>query len=292
MSGLRYAKMHGSGNDFIMVDGRQTLPDLTWNSLAPLLCDRRRGIGADGIVVLQPSDTADFEMRYFNASGLRGEMCGNGARCAARFALEIGLAGSRATFMTDAGVVRSEVGIDRVVVDIPTPKEIELHLRLTIANREFAVHRLVVGVPHAVVFVAGLDRFPVETFGPILRSHAAFVDGCNANFIELSGGVIGMRTFERGVEAETLACGTGAVASAAVCLLLGLSERTAEVRTRSGDRLTVALAYETPEFRSALLGGPVEMVARGEIDAEFLTRHELLRMCPEDDKANRLVVHP
>jgi len=276
---LGYVKMHGAGNDFVMVDGRKlgAVPADRLQKLAALLCDRRRGLGADGILVLYPPAAGaagiDFEMRYVNASGLPGEMCGNGARCAAFFAGEIGLAGARTAFQTDAGMAVAEVDGSSVTIEIPPPAEIELDLTLDLGVRKAAVHKLMVGVPHAVTFVTDVDSHPVDIEGPILRAHPAFPQGCNANFLQLKGGELRMRTYERGVEAETLACGTGAVACAAVCFLLGRAGTPAAVRSHGGDLLQVALDYEAPVFRRAVLSGPTEVVARGEIDGGYLRRH-------------------
>src|SRR5262249_5774567 len=146
-------------------------------------------------------------------------------------------AGPSAAFETDAGIVRSEIEGANVTIDIPPPDEVKLGLELDLGRRRATVHRLNVGVPHAVTFVDGLESYPVDVEGPLLRAHPAFAAGCNANFVELRGGEIAMRTFERGVEAETLACGTGAVACAAVCFLLGHCGKEASIRTRGGDLL-------------------------------------------------------
>lgn len=280
-SDLGYVKMHGAGNDFVMIDGRKlgAVPADRLQKLAALLCDRRRGLGADGILVLYPAAGAagiDFEMRYVNASGLPGEMCGNGARCAAFFAGEIGLAGAKTAFQTDAGMALAEVDGSSVTIEIPPPAEIELDLTLDLGPRKATVHKLMVGVPHAVTFVADVDGHPVDIEGPILRAHPAFPHGCNANFLELRGGELRMRTYERGVEAETLACGTGAVACAAVSFLLGRAGTPAAIRSHGGDLLQVALDYEAPIFRRAVLSGPTEVVARGEIDGGYLRRHGIL----------------
>jgi len=283
MTGLAYRKMHGCGNDFIMIDGRQGLPAERLPALARLICDRRRGLGADGVVALYPAATGDgvFAMRYVNASGLPGEMCGNGARCAARFAHDIGLAGLRTAFETEAGIVRAEIEGEEVTIEIPPPVEIELGLTLDLNGRHATVHRLLVGVPHAVTFVAGLAGHPVDAEGPVLRAHPAFGAGCNASFVEVGQGAEGacevaVRTFERGVEAETLACGTGAVASVAVSFLLGLVPTSAAVRTRGGDLLRVALDHGPGGFGPARLAGPTEAVAQGWIEGDYLRRHAIL----------------
>lgn len=275
--GLAYVKMHGAGNDFIMIDGRQGLAADRLEKLAALLCDRRRGLGADGIVVLYPEGKgADFEMRYVNASGLPGEMCGNGARCAAFFAGEIGLANRSAVFRTDAGLVRAEIEGSAVTIEIPPPAEIELGLELDFCGRQATVHKLMVGVPHAVTFVADIDAHPVAIEGPALRAHPAFPAGCNANFVEAGPERLRVRTYERGVEAETLACGTGAVASAAVAFLLGRTGPSVTVESRGGDQLQITLDHRPPVFHRAILAGPTEVVARGEIDGTYLRRHGIL----------------
>ena len=163
-----------------------------------------------------------------------------------------------------------------VTLEIPPPAEIELGLDLDLGKRRAVVHKLMVGVPHAVTFVEDVAAHPVDLEGPILRAHPAFPAGCNANFVELRPGHLRMRTYERGVEAETLACGTGAVASAAVALLLGHAGAAVEVETRGGDRLRIGLDHEPPIFRRAVLTGPTEVVARGEIDGDYLRRHGIL----------------
>jgi diaminopimelate epimerase len=276
MGGLGFAKMHGCGNDFIMIDGRNGPPPERLRKLASILCDRHRGLGADGLVTLYPSRTgADFEMIYVNASGMPGEMCGNGARCAARFAHEIGLAGRLAAFETGAGIVHAEIVLGRVSVELPPPTGIELDTRLALDGREMTVHRLKVGVPHAVVFVPDIDACRVEKLGPALRAHPSFLEGCNANFAEIRDGEIRMRTYERGVEAETLACGTGAVACATIALLLGHGGREAIITTRSGERLFVTLVHHADRFERVILSGPTETVGRGEIDAAYLERYGL-----------------
>ncbi|HEY2110995.1 MAG TPA: hypothetical protein VGH25_04625, partial [Dongiaceae bacterium] len=175
-----------------------------------------------------------------------------------------------------AGLALAEIDGTSVTIEIPPPAAIEFDLSLDLGPRKAIVHKLMVGVPHAVTFVSDVDGHPVEIEGPILRAHPAFPQGCNANFLELRGGELRMRTYERGVEAETLACGTGAVACAAVCFLLGRAGTPAAVRTRGGDLLEVTLDLEAPNFRRAILSGPTELVARGEIDGGYLRRHGIL----------------
>ncbi|MGE0006116.1 MAG: diaminopimelate epimerase [Parvibaculaceae bacterium] len=275
---LAYTKMHGCGNDFIVIDGRDQLAEADLNRLAAILCDRRRGIGADGLIVLRkPGGTADFDMRYINATGMPGEMCGNGARCAARFAHDLGIVGAKAAFTTDAGLIAADIGVSEVTIAMPPPRDVRLNLKLAVGGRTATVHYAVVGVPHSVTVVDDLARHPVAVEGPLLRHHEAFAQGSNANFIALADGGIAVRTFERGVEAETLACGTGSVASLLICHLLGHAGTTATIITGGGDRLTAALQLDGGVVTGATLTGPATTVARGIVDAGYLADHGFAR---------------
>ncbi|MGF7162144.1 diaminopimelate epimerase [Rhodoligotrophos appendicifer] len=274
---LSFTKMHGCGNDFVMIDGRNGVPVTDLEALAAALCDRRRGLGADGMIVLQPSSgETDFSMLYINASGMPGEMCGNGARCAVRFAFDLGVAGRSMTFATAAGDVLGLVAPDHVTIEMPPPRDVQLDMDLDLGEERLLVHFALVGVPHAVVLVDQVAAYPVERLGPLLRHHPAFSAGCNANFVTLAEGGIAMRTYERGVEAETLACGTGAVACTAICHMLGLLPASATVHTRGNDLLEVHLERNDQGFSKATLSGPTETVAQGEIDVTFLRDRGLL----------------
>ncbi|WP_342640794.1 diaminopimelate epimerase [Rhodoligotrophos ferricapiens] len=281
MSGesVAFTKMHGCGNDFIMIDGRAGLPGnglVEPSRLTAALCDRRRGIGADGLILLLPPRAdADFAMLYINATGAPGEMCGNGARCVARFAYDIGAAPAEMSFETEAGRVHAQISPDHVTIDMPPPRDIRLGMRLDIAGIEREVHFAQVGVPHAVILVDHLPAFPVDELGPLVRHHSAFPRGANANFVSTANG-LAMRTFERGVEAETLACGTGAVATATICHLLGISGPDATIRTGGGDQLSVHLERDGDRFVRATLTGPTETVGGGVISPEFLRSRGLL----------------
>ncbi|WP_170984213.1 diaminopimelate epimerase [Rhodoligotrophos defluvii] len=276
---VAFTKMHGCGNDFIMIDGRNGLGSTALadpSRLTAALCDRRRGLGGDGLILLlPPRGDADFAMLYINATGAPGEMCGNGARCVARFAHDIGAAPSEMRFETEAGPVKAVVGPDHVTIDMPPPRDIRLGMRLTIGGEEREVHFAEVGVPHAVLLVDDLPNCPVDRLGPLVRHDTAFPRGANANFVSTIDGVA-MRTFERGVEAETLACGTGAVATATICHLLGLSGLDADIRTRGGDNLSVHLEREGEVFIRATLTGPTETVGQGVVTADFLRSRNLL----------------
>ena len=250
VNGRRFYKMSGSGNDFVVFDSRDgSVRELEDATTIRRLCDRRRGVGADGVVLLEPSGRANLLMKYFNSDGSRGAMCGNAALCVTRLASRLGLAaGSGMTIETDDGIVRS-----RMVDDIP---EIELQplrtVRETAGGRPAAgEHRLgyaVAGVPHIVVLCENVDRIDVAERGVALRwAEWAMPDGANVNFVSGRGSEWAIRTFERGVEAETLACGTGAVATAALLRTWGLGNSETVLRTRLGCALEVSLRDENGE---------------------------------------------
>ncbi len=232
--------MNGAGNDFILFDNRTRDIDLDRNQIAQL-CDRHRGIGADGILLLEkPTNRADFRMRYFNADGGEAEMCGNGARCFARFANKVGGQKAKISFETPAGVISADLKGDFI-------------------NS---------GVPHVVIPVAKIDDADVRREGAAIRHHKMFSpNGTNVNFIEKRGpNKIAIRTYERGVEDETLACGTGIVASA---LIFAASENTngpISVIARGGDELEVGFERSGDRFRNVTLTGPAEFVFEGSIE--------------------------
>ncbi len=211
--------MNGAGNDFVMLDNRDLSIKLDGPAIARL-CDRHRGVGADGVLLAEPAqDGADFRMRYYNADGGEAEMCGNGARCFARFVNRLhegrldGL-----SFETLAGMISAEFPGDQVRINMSAPHGLKLDQALDVAGQRLAVHSVNTGVPHAVVFVEDLDGVDVPRLGAGLRYHEAFAPkGTNANFARITGpGQIAIRTYERGVEDETLACGTGMVACALI----------------------------------------------------------------------------
>ena len=215
---LRFTKMDGAGNDFILIDNRAGDIHLSHTQIARL-CDRHRGVGADGILLLEnPSNHADFRMRYFNADGGEAEMCGNGARCFARFANQVAGAHGKISFETPAGVISAQLDGDLVTLRMTEPTDLRLSVALQIGAEKKVVHFVNSGVPHVVVPVAHVGDVDVSREGSTLRHHEMFSPkGANVNFIEKRGtDKIAVRTYERGVEDETLACGTGVVASALI----------------------------------------------------------------------------
>lgn len=260
-----FVKMHGAGNDFVVVDHRAPFLPEAPGPLVARLCDRRRGIGADGVLLLEKDPEHDFAMRYFNADGGPAEFCGNGARCIARLALDLGLGrGGEVRFRTAAGVQRArrapsggvELHFGRVL-----PGEARA---VEAAGRRFEGRMVTAGVPHFVVPVERVEWVPVAEWGAALRHHSAFGPaGANVDFVApLHPGRVAMRTYERGVEGETLACGSGAIATAVWAMLKGAGP-VVRVLTAGGDELEVGARAQV-EGWDVTLSGPAEIAFRGE----------------------------
>ncbi len=264
---LRFTKMNGAGNDFILFDNRTGDIDLDRSQISQL-CDRHRGIGADGVLLLEkPTNRADFRMRYFNADGGEAEMCGNGARCFARFANKVGGQKTKISFETPAGVISAELKDDLVTLRMTEPTDLRLNVDLPIADENKNVHFINSGVPHVVIPVAKIDDADVRREGAAVRHHQMFSpNGTNVNFIEKRGpNKIAIRTYERGVEDETLACGTGIVASALIFAASEKSSSPITVLARGGDELQVGFEKVEEGFRNVTLTGPAEFVFEGTI---------------------------
>ena len=265
---LRFAKMNGAGNDFILIDNRAGEIHLDRSQIAQL-CNRHRGIGADGVLLLElPANRADFRMRYFNADGGEAEMCGNGARCFARFANRVAGAQRKISFETPAGVISAELANNLVTLRMTEPTDLQLNIDLPVAGENRAVHFINSGVPHVVIPVAKIDDADVRGDGAAIRNHKMFSpNGANVNFIEKRGAnKIAIRTYERGVEDETLACGTGIVASALIFAATEHCEGPVTVLARGGDELQVGFAKTRDQFRNVTLTGPAEFVFEGTIE--------------------------
>ena len=265
---LRFTKMNGAGNDFILFDNRTGGIDLDRNQIAKL-CDRHRGIGADGILLLeQATNRADFRMRYFNADGGEAEMCGNGARCFARFAYKVGGKKEKISFETPAGVISAELEGGLVTLRMTEPTDLRLNVDLPMAAENKTIHFINSGVPHVVIPVAKIDDADVVREGAAIRYHKIFSpNGTNVNFIEKRGpNKIAIRTYERGVEDETLACGTGIVASALIFATTEHCEGPITVLARGGDELQVDFEKSRGQFRNVTLTGPAEFIFEGTIE--------------------------
>ena len=266
---LSFIKMNGAGNDFVMLDNRGLKLRLTQGQIARL-CDRHRGVGADGLLLAEPcaSGKADFRMHYFNADGSEAEMCGNGARCFARFVQKLGWQQPTVSFETLAGVIHAGYHGELVKLGMSAPHGLRLHDKVTTSHGELAVSSINTGVPHAIVFVEDADKAMVGPLGHELRHHGHFKPkGTNVNFVQpLDSHTIRVRTYERGVEAETLACGTGVCASAIIANLVHFTQTPVKVRVQSGDTLEVDFKVHGSEIRDVTLQGPADFAFEGTLE--------------------------
>ncbi len=265
---LRFTKMNGAGNDFVLLDNRGGNLSLT-SAQITRICDRHRGVGADGVLLLErPRNGADFRMRYFNADGGEAEMCGNGARCFARFANRSAGPLEQLSFETPAGVIGAQLVGELVTLQMSEPQDLRLGLEVPIGGEKFRAAYIDSGVPHVVVRVAQIEEVDVRSLGSALRHHPLFAPrGANANFLEERGArSIAIRTYERGVEDETLACGTGVVASALIFAATEKVQGPIDVLVRGGDTLQVGFTRDGEEFRNVTLTGPADFVFDGTIE--------------------------
>lgn len=268
MPRLHFTKMNGAGNDFVMLDNRAGSLVLTDAQIARL-CDRHRGVGADGLLLVEKAaGQADFRMRYYNADGREAEMCGNGARCFARFVDKLSpVESGTVSFETPAGLVSAKLRGDEVSLAMSQPGAFADGVELEAAGEKLAVYSINTGVPHAVVLVDDLDGTDVHKLGAALRHHHHFQPrGTNVNFVcQLGPQNLSIRTYERGVEAETLACGTGVVASALTVAALTGAESPVRVLVKGGDTLSVDFLRSGEGFSHVVLTGPADFVFEGEI---------------------------
>ena len=244
MDSFRFFKMSGCGNDFVLIDNRDGSVDSQVSDIpdfAQKVCQRRHSVGADGLILIEKSKIADFGWRFYNADGSLAEMCGNGGRCAARFAYIKGIAKDRMAFETLAGIMKAEVLSDgRVKLQLTGPTELKLDYAISLAGDELFLSSVDTGVPHAIILTDQVDRAPVETLGRPVRYHKAFPKGTNVDFVEVVDRThLKIRTYERGVEGETYACGTGAVAAGVVLKAKGLTDDVVDIRTRGGEIVRV-----------------------------------------------------
>ena len=265
---IPFYKMHGGGNDFVLVDHRRPLiPEAEQPRFARRVCARQVGVGADGLILLEPGIKADFSWRFYNADGSEPEMCGNGGRCAARLAVMLGIASPRLSFETLAGIIKAEVKDRNVRLELTGIEDFRLYQEIPINGKTLTGHFLRVGVPHVVVPVQDLEQVPVTFWGKIVRFHPMFQPGgTNVNFINFQGPqTLEVRTYERGVEDETLACGTGAVAAALIAARMGYAVSPVSVNTRGGDVLTVYFKLQGETFQEVSLEGEALVVCQGEL---------------------------
>lgn len=266
MNKIEFMKMHGAGNDFILVDDREERFSAEARKIASL-ATRRTGIGSEGVILVQKSDVADFKMRFYNPDGTEVGLCGNGARCVAAFARDIGAALSdHMRFETLSGIIEAEIISKNLVkVKMPDPKDL---------SEDYCI----IGVPHKIVPVENLAKVNVEEEGRRIRRSSEFSpEGTNVDFVTYFGdNHLSIRTYERGVEAESGACGTGAVASAVIGVVDYGMSFPVKVLTRHGYELIVDGIEENGEFSSLTLTGPIARVYSGVVDCDSLVESDLV----------------
>ena len=234
------------------------------------VCRRGLSVGADGLMFIEPSERADFKWRFFNADGSEAEMCGNGGRCAVRFAERIGLGSGSFSFETIAGIIDATIEGSRVKLRMTQPFDFRAGLEVPLNGRRATVDCLNTGVPHAVEFVEDAETADILGDGRLIRHHEFFAPaGTNANFCQVTGSnAVTLRTYERGVEAETLACGTGAVAAAILAATRGLAEPPVDVLVRGGENLTIHFSGRGAEVADVYMEGETRLVYEGEMTEE------------------------
>ena len=274
MQPVPFTKMSGVGNDFIIVDNRAgILSQIALDEFARGVCTRRMSLGGDQLMIIEPPTSGgDFSMRTINVDGTEVKMCGNASRCVARYAHTRGIAGARMTIDTPGGPVYARVEGDEAWVTLQLTSGIQLERVLIADGERYIAHTVQVsGAPHAVVYLHGVAQASNESIhrlGAAIRHHPDFLQGINVNFVEvLDGHSLWQRTFERGVEGETLACGTGAVASSVISALLGKVDTPVRLRVLGGE-LSVSFQRQGDAFNELLLGGGAWFVAEGVLHPE------------------------
>jgi diaminopimelate epimerase len=271
---IDFYKMSGSGNDFILVDNRANLIEAALApELARNLCRRKVSVGADGLILIENDDEVDFSWSFFNADGSKAEMCGNGGRCVARLAKILGICGSNLSFRTLAGIIRAEVSGNRVKLQMTEPRDLRLDQELELNGQRFNTHFVNTGVPHTVFILDGpeiLAQQEVVGQGRKVRYHSQFAPaGTNVNFVAVLGEqALAIRTYERGVEDETLACGTGATAVALVAAAKGIVRPPVDVHTKSGETLTIYFDPKKALPQEVYLEGETKVIYQGKLSEE------------------------
>ncbi|MGE0267202.1 MAG: diaminopimelate epimerase [Candidatus Omnitrophota bacterium] len=271
MKKIPFEKMAGAGNDFIVINSPKE--KLNFHKLAVNVCDRSNGIGADGLLIFDKSKKADYKMRIINADGSEAEMCGNGARCMAAYIVKnLKPRKNPFTMETMAGVLQAKATGETANVRLSDPKDYRPEITIEVDGRDVNVHYIDTGVPHTIIFVEGLEKIDVKTIGPKIRFHDEFKPrGTNANFVQILGqDLVDCRTYERGVEDETKACGTGSVAAAIVSYMhlnpgiITKKSAKMKVRTKSGEILRVTFDIMDCLITNVHLQGSAKFIAKGE----------------------------
>lgn len=266
---LNFHKMNGAGNDFVVIDNRALDTNLSKEQIAKL-CNRQRGVGADGLLAVEPAENgADYKFRYYNADGGEAEMCGNGARCFGKYTAKLSGEGTKTvSFETIAGTLSATLNGEDVTIAMSDPFDLKMNANIDIEGLDSPIHILNTGVPHAVVFVDDLENLDVIKYGAAIRYHSHFAPaGTNVNFVHIIDEKhIAIRTYERGVEGETLACGTGMTACALIHHLRTRASSPISVDVKGGDTLEIGFTANDTDFTDVTLMGPGDFVFEGQIE--------------------------
>jgi diaminopimelate epimerase len=275
MQKIIFTKMSGAGNDFVVIDKQQNQTFSIDQKFVQKICDRRNGVGADGLITIEDSSDYNFIMNYYNADGSTGSLCANGARCAIRFASQSGrLNDSKAEFLSNDIKYKGEVKSDsEIKFYLNSPKKIKYNFKIKADEKLFVAHFADTGSPHVIIdlnenekFFNSIEQVPVEKLGREIRYLSEFTpDGTNVNFIHVKDGVVHIRTYERGVEAETLACGTGSVAAALICYVNHKLPLPIEIIPKSKEKLFVNFDVENSKVINLSLTGPAKVIFTGEM---------------------------
>lgn len=275
MEVLTFTKMSGAGNDFVFIDKKQNDFFQVSTDFVRKICDRRNGIGADGLITIEDSTSHNFVMNYYNADGSTGSLCANGARCAILFASESGrLKDNKAEFVSNGIEYKGEVLSDtEIKFYLNSPKKIKYNFKIKAGGKLINAHFADTGSPHVIIdisesegFLTSIDNLNIESLGREIRNLPEFSPGgTNVNFVDVKDGLIYIRTYERGVEAETLACGTGSVAAAIICFVTKKLSVPVKIIPKSNENLLVNFEVENSKVRNLSLTGPAKVTFTGKM---------------------------
>lgn len=261
LNGLPFIKVSGGGNDFILIDNRKERINVdNFRPVIPFICERGLSVGANGVILLTEAANADFNWMCFNSDGSAASFCINGVLSASQIAQILGIKKDAITFATPCGIVKAEIQKEKIRIFLPIPKDIHLNQEIVIDHRCLNSHYVNTGVPHTVIFDESIDYTSVVEMGRKIRNHKFFLpEGTNVDFVQvLNNAELSIRTYERGIEGETLSCGTGAFASAVISTLLGLVSSPVRVKTRGG-------SYFMIDTSNNSLEGVARIVFTGEL---------------------------
>jgi len=264
---ITFAKVSGAGNDFVLINNLDRSLKVEQAQLARALCAQHTGVGADGLLLLEPSKRADFTMKYFNADGSSGGMCGNGGRCVALFASVAGITGPRCRFEAVDDLHEAEIDGGMVRLTMKDPQNYRPGIPLSVGTSQFTGYSLDTGAPHTVIFAEDIQALDLHTLGRALRFHpVSGPAGTNVDFVSWrTGCAVEIRTYERGVERETLACGTGSIAAASVSVLVHGLMFPVDVRVQSGETLRIHAREESGKITDVVLEGQAAILFSGEL---------------------------